>query len=73
MPSGKGTYGSKRGRPPVVGRKKGKKVLTSRQKTTLKKHSKHHTKKHMTSMKTAMRKGKTFGAAHKKAMKKVGR
>ena len=49
------------------------KKLTNRQKTTLKKHSKHYTKKHMSSMKTAMRKGKTFGAAHKKAMKKVGR
>jgi len=24
-------------------------------------------------MKTAMKKGKTFGASHKKAMKKVGR
>jgi len=49
------------------------KKLTQRQKTTLKKHSKHHTKKHMDSMKTTMRKGKTFGASHKKAMKKVGR
>jgi len=47
--------------------------LTNRQKTTLKKHSKHHTKKHMSSMKKAMKKGKTFKAAHKKAMKKVGR
>tara|TARA_R100001369_G_scaffold64324_1_gene91573 strand:+ start:988 stop:1152 length:165 start_codon:yes stop_codon:yes gene_type:complete len=49
------------------------KKLTQRQKTTLNKHSKHHTKKHMSRMKTAMKKGKTFGASHKKAMKKVGR
>jgi hypothetical protein len=49
------------------------KKLTQRQKTTLKKHSKHHTKKHMSSMKKTMRKGKTFGVAHKKAMKTVGR
>ena len=49
------------------------KKLTVRQQTTLKKHAKHHTKKHMASMRSAMRKGKTFGAAHKEAMKKVGR
>ena len=49
------------------------KKITPRQKSTLKKHSKHHTKKHMSSMKTAMKKGKTFSASHKKAMKKVGR
>jgi len=47
--------------------------LSARQKTTLKKHSKHHTKKHMSSMKKEMRKGKSFTAAHKKAMKKVGK
>ena len=49
------------------------KKLTVRQQTTLKKHAKHHTKKHMASMRSAMRKGKTFTAAHKEAMKKVGR
>jgi len=49
------------------------KKLTSRQKTTLKKHSKHHTKKHMSRMKTDMKKGETFGASHKKAIKKVGK
>jgi len=48
------------------------KKLTVRQQATLKKHAKHHTKKHMASMRSAMRKGKTFGAAHKEAMKKVG-
>ena len=47
--------------------------LTDRQKSTLQRHSVHHTKKHMASMRSAMRKGKTFGAAHKEAMKKVGR
>jgi hypothetical protein len=49
------------------------KKLTKSQQATLKKHSVHHTKKHMASMRAAMRKGKTFGAAHKEAMKKVGR
>ena len=49
------------------------KPLTMRQKETLKRHAKHHTPKHMASMRAAMRKGKTFGAAHKEAMKKVGR
>ena len=47
--------------------------LTKRQEKTLKKHSKHHTSKHMSSMKKDMMAGKTFGAAHKKAMKKVGK
>ena len=47
--------------------------LTKRQQDTLNRHSKHHTKKHMTYMKNRMAKGDTFTAAHKKAMKKVGR
>ena len=47
--------------------------LTQRQKDTLKRHSSHHTKKHMDSMKTMMKGGKTFGEAHKIAMKKVGK
>ena len=70
MPQGKGTYGSKVGRPK---KKTTSKPLTMRQKETLKKHAKHHTTKHMTSMRKSMRGGKTFGAAHKEAMKKVGR
>ena len=70
MPKGKGTYGSKVGRPT---KKTTSKPLTMRQKETLKRHAKHHTAKHMTSMRKAMRGGKTFGAAHKEAMKKVGR
>ena len=49
------------------------KTLTQRQKDTLKKHAKHHTKKHMAFMRKEMRAGKTFGAAHKAAMKKVGK
>ena len=49
------------------------KTLTQRQKDTLKKHSKHHTTKHMAFMRKEMRAGKTFGAAHKAAMKKVGK
>ena len=48
-------------------------ALTERQKTTLKKHSKHHTAKHMTEMRKLMRGGKTFTQSHKIAMKKVGK
>ena len=50
-----------------------KKPLTSRQKETLKKHSKHHSAKHMAEMRKAMRSGSTFTAAHKKAQRKVGK
>jgi hypothetical protein len=50
-----------------------KKKLTKRQTDALKKHSKHHTKKHMAAMRKSMASGSTFTAAHKKAMKKVGR
>jgi hypothetical protein len=90
MPMGKGTYGSKVGRPKkkkMMGGgmakkkrmmyKKGKTVkkkeLTQRQKDTLKKHSVHHTAKHMSMMRRLMREGSTFTAAHKKAMKEVGK
>jgi len=48
-------------------------ALTQRQKDTLKKHSVHHSKKHMDMMKKEMRSGKTFGTAHKKAQKLVGK
>tara|TARA_B100000925_G_C21962212_1_gene453917 strand:- start:185 stop:337 length:153 start_codon:yes stop_codon:yes gene_type:complete len=47
--------------------------LTPRQEATLKKHQKHHTAKHMAMMKKMMRDGSTFTAAHKAAMKKVGK
>ena len=47
--------------------------LTQRQKDTLKRHSVHHPKKHMETMKKLMKDGKTFGEAHKIAMKKVGK
>tara|TARA_R100000995_G_C3370628_1_gene71578 strand:- start:204 stop:362 length:159 start_codon:yes stop_codon:yes gene_type:complete len=50
-----------------------KKVLTTKQKSTMKKHAAHHTKKHMTLMRKQMKSGSTFTAAHKKAMKKVGK
>ena len=50
-----------------------KKALTKRQEETMKRHSVHHTKAHMTSMRNAMMTGKTFGQAHKEAMKKVGK
>tara|TARA_R100000700_G_C3053959_1_gene71930 strand:+ start:148 stop:405 length:258 start_codon:yes stop_codon:yes gene_type:complete len=49
------------------------KGLTSRQATTLKKHSVHHTKKHIQMMVNAMKKGASFGASHKMAQKKVGK
>jgi|TARA_Y100000994_G_scaffold245533_1_gene247306 hypothetical protein len=49
------------------------KKLTSRQEATLKKHSKHHSTKHMAMMRREMKAGSTFTAAHKKAMKKVGK
>jgi len=49
------------------------KKLTKRQNNALRRHSRHHTKKHMAFMRTQMRKGKTFTAAHKAAMKKVGK
>lgn len=47
--------------------------LTDRQKKTLANHRKHHTDKHMQEMIKSMLGGSTFGAAHKKAMKKVGK
>tara|TARA_R100001460_G_scaffold25883_1_gene52150 strand:+ start:3021 stop:3179 length:159 start_codon:yes stop_codon:yes gene_type:complete len=50
-----------------------KKTLTERQKQTLKRHSVHHTARHMSEMRKLMLQGKTFTAAHKIAMKKVGK
>ena len=44
--------------------------LTKRQISAMRKHAKHHTRKHLRSMVTAMRKGSTFTASHKKAIKK---
>ena len=85
MPSGPGTYGSKRGRPAkkTTNKKTSKKkimvkganvtALTKRQQDVMKKHSKHHTGKHMKSMTAMMKKGKTFTQAHKAAQKKVGK
>ena len=80
MPQGKGTYGSKVGRPPKrVKKSAGSKVknkekkLTKRQEETLKKHSEHHSAKHMKMMRKEMREGSTFTAAHKKAQKAVGK
>ena len=48
-------------------------MLTKRQEDTLKRHKKHHTAKHMAFMRKQMKAGKTFTAAHKMAMKKVGK
>lgn len=50
-----------------------KKTLTARQEQTMQRHSRHHTPRHMSEMKKLMLQGKTFTAAHKLAMKKVGR
>lgn len=47
-------------------------ALTKKQKDTLAKHKKHHTAKHMTMMRKLMNQGKSFTAAHKVAMQKVG-
>tara|TARA_R100001510_G_C7570594_1_gene147143 strand:- start:129 stop:428 length:300 start_codon:yes stop_codon:yes gene_type:complete len=50
-----------------------KKSLTKRQEETMKKHSKHHSRKHMNFMRKEMLKGKTFGQAHKLALKSIGK
>ena len=84
MPMGKGTYGSKRGRPKATATRQAMKApksvkgvsmagLTMRQANAMKKHSVHHTSKHLKMMVTAMKKGKSFGASHKMAQKKVGK
>ena len=47
--------------------------LTTRQKSSMRRHKNHHTAKHLKAMVVAMKKGKTFTQSHKMAMKKVGR
>ena len=49
------------------------KELTKKQKETMAKHSKHHSAKHMKQMKAEIKRGSSFTAAHKKAMRKVGK
>jgi len=49
------------------------KKITSNQKKTLAKHSKHHSKSHILAMKKDLLKKKSFKNAHKKALKKVGK
>jgi hypothetical protein len=49
------------------------KGLNKRQQNAMKSHSKHHTAKHIRSMVAMMKKGKTFTASHKAAIKKVGK
>ncbi len=49
------------------------KGLNKRQKSAMRRHSKHHTAKHIRAMAVAMRKGETFTQSHKTAMKKAGR
>lgn len=50
-----------------------KKDLTNKQKEKLKLHAAHHTKRHIALMKKMMKEGKSFSAAHKAAMKEVGK
>tara|TARA_R100001129_G_C5312905_1_gene245652 strand:- start:569 stop:781 length:213 start_codon:yes stop_codon:yes gene_type:complete len=69
----KSPYGSKKGPAKRAEKLLKKKNLTKRQEDTMKRHSVHHTKKHMDTMRSMMLKGKTFGQAHKAAMKKVGK
>tara|TARA_R100001460_G_scaffold80267_3_gene121238 strand:- start:1321 stop:1497 length:177 start_codon:yes stop_codon:yes gene_type:complete len=47
--------------------------LTTRQQSTMKKHSKHHTKKHIQYMVNSMKRGTSFSKAHVNAQKKVGK
>ena len=47
--------------------------LSKSQKAMLAKHAAHHTPKHMRSMRAHMAAGKSFAAAHKIAMAKVGK
>lgn len=47
--------------------------LNKTTKDNAEKHSKHHTSKHMSLMRRLMRKGKSFSASHKAAMKDVGK
>ena len=49
------------------------KGLKPRQKKTMNKHARHHSLKHMRSMARAMKKGATFGQAHCRAMRSVGK
>lgn len=44
--------------------------LTKRQQTSMKKHAKHHTGTHLRNMANAMKRGASFSASHKIAMKK---
>ena len=46
---------------------------TSRQKKTMNRHARHHSLKHMRAMANAMKKGATFGQAHTRAMRSVGK
>tara|TARA_R110002050_G_scaffold193543_1_gene328555 strand:- start:5041 stop:5220 length:180 start_codon:yes stop_codon:yes gene_type:complete len=47
--------------------------LSSKQKSTMEKHSSHHSLGHMKYMIGAMRNGKSFSEAHKIAMGKIGK
>jgi len=49
------------------------KDLTARQRKTMNSHARHHSLKHMKEMAKDMKKGKTFGQAHRSAMRKVGK
>jgi hypothetical protein len=50
-----------------------KRDLTNKQKEKLKLHAANHTKRHITLMKKMMKEGKSFSAAHKAAIKEIGK
>ncbi len=47
--------------------------LNKTQKKAMNKHAKHHSLKHMKEMAKDLQDGKTFGLAHRRAFKKVGK
>ena len=49
------------------------KDLTPRQQKTMRSHARHHTLKHMRSMARAIKRGRTFGQAHRSAMRTIGK
>tara|TARA_B100002019_G_scaffold87348_1_gene75712 strand:- start:17539 stop:17730 length:192 start_codon:yes stop_codon:yes gene_type:complete len=57
--------------PKVVSKKRSN--LTAKEKAQMRKHAQAHTKRHMALMTNLMKDGMSMGAAHKAAMKKVGK
>ncbi len=57
--------------PKVVSKKRSN--LTAKEKAQMRKHAQAHTKRHMALMTNLMKDGMSMAAAHKAAMKKVGK